>query len=157
MVMKRKQSAHSVCIVPKRTIVAKKPVTKSDLSEEIKLIKKLNDAMEEEIKKSDDTIAQLEKKEKKYLETIKTLEDRVQNLKSPKLSKSSDCQTFTNDIQIPCNICIYIATCEEELNWHKDYEQDIQTDLFFETDFPCVLCGKWCRSEADLAYKPEEA
>ena len=76
------------------------------------------------------------------------MEDGVQNLKSPKLSKSSDCQTFTNDIQIPCNICIYIATCEEELN----YEHDIQTDLFFETDFLCDLCGKWCRSEADLAY-----
>ena len=152
MVLKRKQSAHMACIVPKKTNVAKKPATKADLSEEIKLIKTLNDAMEEEIKRSDNTIAILEIKEKKYLETIKTLQETVQNLKSPSPSKSSDCQTFSDDLQIPCNVCIYVATCEEELNWHKDYDHDISTDLYFETDFPCDICGKWCRTEADHTH-----
>ena len=50
-------------------------------------------------------------------------------------SKCSESQTLAEDIQIPCNVCIYIATCEEDLNWHKDYDHDIQTDLYFETDF----------------------
>ena len=39
--------------------------------EEIKLIKKLNDAKEEEIKDSDEKIAILEEREKKILEAIK--------------------------------------------------------------------------------------
>ena len=63
MVMKRKQSTHTSCIVPKKTIAPRKPPTKADVCDELKLVKKLNDAMEEEIKKSDDTITQLEKKE----------------------------------------------------------------------------------------------
>ena len=51
-----------------------------------------------------------------------------------------------------CKYCIYIATCEEELNWHIDDEHNIQTDPYFETDFPCEICGKYCRTEADLTY-----
>ena len=51
---------------------------------------------------------------------------------------------------IPCRICIYVASCEEELNWHIEDEHDIKTD--FETDFPCDICGKWRRTEGDLTY-----
>ena len=74
MVLKRKQSAHSVCIEKKKVILPRKPPNKADLVEEIKLIKKLNDAMEEEIKDSDDKIAILEEREKKNLEAIKELQ-----------------------------------------------------------------------------------
>ena len=77
---------------------------------------------------------------------------QFQNLKSPSPSKSTDCQTFSDDLQIPCNVCIYVATCEEELNWHKDYDHDITSELYFETDFPCDICGKWCRTEADRTH-----
>ena len=66
MILKRKQSAHSVCIIPKKTTLPKKAPTKQDLCEELKLIKKLNDAMEEEIKT-------LEEKDKTNLEVIKKL------------------------------------------------------------------------------------
>ena len=97
MVLKRKQSAHSVCIVPKKTNVpVKKSVTKADLCEEIKGLKQINDAMEEDIKNSDETIANLIKKEDTYLETIKELEEKIKNVKLPSLSKSSDCQTISD-------------------------------------------------------------
>ena len=33
-----------------------------------------------------------------------------------------------------------------------DDEHDIQTDLYYETDFPCDICGKFCRTEEDLTY-----
>ena len=33
-----------------------------------------------------------------------------------------------------------------------DNDHDIKIDMYFETDFPCEICGKWCRSEADLTY-----
>ena len=76
MVLKRKQSAHSVCIVPKKINVTKKPLTTADLVEEIKAMKQINDTMEEDIKDSDVTIAMLKMKEKTYLETIKVLEEK---------------------------------------------------------------------------------
>ena len=71
-------------------------------------------------------------------------------MKLPSLSKSSDCQTISDETQIPCNICLYVATCEEELNWHMDYEHEITTDLYFETEFLCDICAKFCRTKADL-------
>ena len=77
-IFKRKQSAHSVCIVPKKTNVpVKKSVTKADLCEEIKGLKQINDAMEEDIKDSDETVANLKKKEDAYLATIKELEEKL--------------------------------------------------------------------------------
>jgi hypothetical protein len=33
-----------------------------------------------------------------------------------------------------------------------DDAHDINTDLQYETDFPCDICAKWCRTEADLTY-----
>jgi hypothetical protein len=56
------------------------------------------------------------------------------------------------DINIPCNKCIYIATCEEELNWHMGEEHNLPSDSYFNTDFACGVCGKCCRSEQDLNY-----
>ena len=31
-------------------------------------------------------------------------------------------------------------------------DHDIQMDPFFDSDFPCDICGKLCRSESDLEY-----
>ena len=90
MVLKRKQSAHSACIVPKKTNVPKKPLTKADLVEEIKVMKQINDAMEEDIKTSEDEIAMLKKKEDIYLATIKKLEETV------KICNRQACQSHQN-------------------------------------------------------------
>ena len=159
MVLKRKQSAHSVCIEKKKVILPRKPPNKADLVEEIKLIKKLNDAMEEEIKDSDNKIAILEEREKKNLKAIQELQKMVEELKAPHHGESlnppgpqqsSECQTYTENIQILCNVCIHVATCEEELNWHMGDEHDLPSDSYFDTDFSCEICGKWCRSASDL-------
>ena len=48
----------------------KKPLTKAGLVEEIKGMKQIYDAMEEDIKNSDDIIAMLMKKENTYLATM---------------------------------------------------------------------------------------
>ena len=60
---------------------------------------------------------------------------------SPKSNSDLETQTLLDpgdsDLQIPCRICIYVATCEEEFNWHMDDEYGIKTDMYFETDCPC--------------------
>ena len=87
------------------------------------------------------------------------MEERFENLRReafPKAESEFETQTSLDPrdpaLQIPCRICIYVATCEEEINWHLDDEHDVKTDMYFETDFPCEICGKWCRSEADLTF-----
>ena len=122
-------------------------------------MQELNDALLEEVKNNEEAIKILEEKERKYLKTIKSLEDTVVNLKMVATHTSkSDSETQTSsdpgdpEVQIPCRICLHVASCEEELNWHMDDAHDLKTDMYFETDFPCETCGKWCRSEADLNY-----
>ena len=91
----------------------------------------------------------LEDKEKKYLETITRLEASVENLRretSPKAKSDFQTQTSLDPgdpaLQIPCRICLHVATCEEELNWHLFDEHDMQTDMYFETVFLCETCRK---------------
>ena len=133
--------------------------TKSDMLAKMETMQQLNDALLEEVKNNEEAIAILEGKEKKYEEAIKSLEERVKNLKSETSLKSQvdlETQTSSNpgdtEPQIPCRLCIYVATCEEQLNWHMDDEHDLNTDMYYETDFPCEICGKWCRTGADLTY-----
>ena len=60
--------------------------------------KTANDVLEEEIQNSDATIAILENKEKKYLETIKTLEKRDLEMKKPSQSSVAvESQTYTGN------------------------------------------------------------
>ena len=74
-------------------------------------------------------------KEKKHLEAIDTLKFLVLKLREERASTSSECQTFFEDIRIPCNYCIYNATCEEDLNWHMRDEHEVSSDLYLDTDF----------------------
>ena len=122
-------------------------------------MKQLNNTLLEEVKDNEEAIVILEGKEKKHIASIKSLEERREKLKreiSPKSNSDLGTQTsldpLNSELQIPCRICIYVATCEEELSWHIEDEHDIKTDMHFETDFPCEICGKWCRTDADLTY-----
>ena len=143
-----------------KVFAPKKPETKSDLLDNMELTKQLNDALLEEVKNNEDAIVILEGKEKKHLAVIKSLEERIEKLKReifPKSNSELGTQTSVDacnsELHIPCTICIYVASCEEELNWHVEDEHDIKTDMYsFETDFPCEICGKWCRTQADLTY-----
>ena len=89
-------------------------LTKDDL----KLTKDLNDALLEEVQNNEKAIELLKEKEKKHLDAIDTLKLEIATYKEERESASSECQTFLEDIRIPCQYCIYNATCEEELNWH---------------------------------------
>ena len=142
MVLKRKINAHAVCISPKNMHVPKKPLTKADLNSELKLTKDdlkltkdLNDALLEEVQNNEKAIEILKEKEKKHLEAIDTLKFLVLKLREERASTSSECQTFFEDIRIPCNYCIYNATCEEDLNWHMRDEHEVSSDLYLDTDF----------------------
>ena len=67
MIGKRKLNTHTFCIDQKKNaITPKKPPTKAEISNELKVIKKLNVALEEE--------------NKKYVEKIKGLEEKVKAL-----------------------------------------------------------------------------
>ena len=112
-------------------------------------MKQLNAALLEEVKNNEEAI--WEGKENEYIEAIKILEEKVENLRRETSSKANrDLETQTSldpeetELQLPCRICIYLATCEEELSWHMDDEHALNTDM----DFPCEICGKWCRTEA---------
>ena len=73
----------------------------------------------------------------------------------PKTSTAStDTQTSADDedsVLISCNLCIYAATCEEELTWHMGEDHGKDTN-YFDSGFHCDICGKWCRSDEDLAH-----
>ena len=134
----------------------------SDMVAKMETMQELNDALLEEVKNNEEAIAILEGKEKKYQEAIKSLEERVKNLKSETPLKSQvdlETQTSSNpgdtEPQIPCRLCIYVATCEEQLNWHMDDEHDLNTVMYFGSDFPCEICGKWCRTGVVKSVHPK--
>ena len=69
---------------------------------------------------------------------------------------TTESQTLSKDINIHCNKCVFIATCEEELNWHMYDVHDLQFDSYFETEVSCDDCGRWCKSEVDLKRHHQE-
>ena len=44
----------------------------------------------------------------------------------------------------------FLASSEDELNYHMGEEHDKDFISYFETDFPCSVCDRWCRSEKEL-------
>ena len=80
-----------------------------DANDNLKLNKELNDALLEEVKDNEKAIKILKGKEKKHLESIKSLQAKVEKLQIEKSLNSTECQTILEDINIPCNKSIYIA------------------------------------------------
>ena len=70
------------------------------------LLKKLNDALLEEVKANEKAIENLKKKEKKYLEDIKDLKQRLE--KGKKTTANAGCQTDDADILF-CEECEFPA------------------------------------------------
>ena len=121
MVVKRKISTHADCIEPKKTNGQKKPPTKADLQQDLKLTKddlkmtkELNDALLEEVKQNEEKMEALENKDKKNKDIIALLEEKV---KSPeKNNPGSKKQTFVqagsqteDDDILFCQECEYPA------------------------------------------------
>ena len=59
------------------------------------------------------------------IKTIKKLEVNAELIQqSYKVKASKEAQTFSDEILICCNECLFTATCEEELNYHMWTEHD---------------------------------
>ena len=91
MVLKRKISAHAICIDQKMTSGPKKPPTKAEIQEDLKMTKstlkmtkELNDALLEEVKDNEAKLEALEKRNKKNDNIIAILEERVKYLENKK-------------------------------------------------------------------------
>ena len=131
--------------IKSRAVIEKKPPLKSEIIAQFKVLQVEHDTLKHENNKN--------------LMIIKKLEEKLsvlQQQKSPSLSGiSQELQTYSSDIQICCNVCIYIATCEEELNWHMSEAHDLSSDHFDQDNF-CDICERLCKTESDLfAHKKE--
>ena len=85
-------------------------------------MKQLNGALLEEFKNDEEAILILEGTENEYIEAIKILEEKVENMRREASSKANgDLETQISldhgetELQLSFRICIYVATCEEEL------------------------------------------
>jgi hypothetical protein len=125
------------------------------MKSKMKLTNELNDALLEEVKENEEAIKILRGKEKKHLETIKRLEENMAKIKKENVIKSSECQTFSEQVQIPCNECIHVSSCEEEFSWHMEQEHDDQSgESHFNKEFYCDICSRWFDTE--LKDKPQK-
>ena len=84
-------------------------------SEDVNLLKQLNDALLEEVKDNEKTIEALKKKEKKYEDVIKDL--KLKEDKSKQNTKDAGCQTNDSDL-IFCEECEFPAETLYELGEH---------------------------------------
>ena len=101
----------------------------------------------------------LEAENKKNVDTIKKLEMQVcsNGMTKPIVDMNSQsCQTFFDDILISCNLCIFVATCEEELNYHMYDGHDLSDDSHFDRVDYCKICRRWCNNENELKIHMEE-
>ena len=112
MVAKRKMNSHTLCIDPKKNLATlKKPPTKADLANEVKMMKKLNEALEEENKQN--------------LNRIKTLEERLVLFENERNSsdksikkKSADKHCQTESELVFCYECEFPADDFHDLGEH---------------------------------------
>jgi hypothetical protein len=117
-------------------VSGKKPPIKSDLLVQVKALQKENDDLKAE--------------KVKNVITIKNLEAKVLLQNPTPAMSSTGSQTYYKEIQICCNVCIYVAKCEEELNWHVGYEHDQTDDSYFDKDFYCDICSRWFEQEDEM-------
>ena len=117
-------------------------------------VSKISDAKKKALNKNE-LIVQYKALEKSYEELFKENENNMQRIKvlemqlTPTVSKSQECQTKneTEYVEISCTECIFLASCEDELNYHMGEEHDKDFISYFESEFPCSVCDRWCRTE----------
>ena len=88
------------------------------------------------------------------VEKIHFLEDKIKDLEVKKSkknnSKTKTSQTSMSDkAMYPCKICIYTATCEEEIKLHLEEEHGY-TGFYADDSIPCKHCDKLLDSEYEL-------
>ena len=93
--------------------------------------------------------------EVKHANLVKENERNVQEIarlkkqKSPTLSKDQECQTKAEGeyVEISCTECIFLASCEDELNWPMGEDHGKDYISYLESDYPCSVCDRWCKNE----------
>ena len=93
------------------------PKTKIELLEEMHLLKELNEALLEEVKSNEETIANLENKERKFVEAIKALEDKIKKEKPLELVDKGN-QADDNAVPLFCEECDYPSETLYDLGEH---------------------------------------
>ena len=120
-----------------RVVTEKKPPLKSEVIAKFKALQIEFDTLKRENEKN--------------LSVIQNLEEKVTVLQNDSVVLSSKgVQTFSSEIWISCNICIYEATCEEELNWHVSQDHDQSDESYFDKEFYCDVCSRWFDKDSDM-------
>ena len=120
-VIKRKPSLHAVCIDPKKKNALKKPLTKKELEQENKALKRINEALEEENKINNDK--------------IKSLQEEVLALLNPKSIEAVQTGTQADDEDLLfCEECEFPAETLYKLGEHTG---EFHTGL----RIPCDFCS----------------
>ena len=115
--------------------------TKAELLEELYLLKELNEALLEEVKSNEENIANLEKKEKKYVEAIRALEDEIKQKPLELLTKG--CQTDDNAVPLFCEECDYPSETLYDLGEHMgEFHSGLR--------IPCNICSDILSSNQSL-------
>ena len=107
-------------------------------------MKQLNDALLEEVKNNKEAILILEGKGNEYIEAIKILEEKIENLGRETSSKANgalETQTSLDPgetkLQLPCRICIYGWDAPGGTSLYKDVH--ICPQNLFSLHFPLNL------------------
>ena len=115
----------------------KKVLTKIELTLEYKALEK---KYEELIIEKDNLLNKIAVMEKVGKDIVTTAEQESQT------------KPNSQYVEISCTECIFLASCEDELNYHMGEEHDRDFISYFESDFPCSVCDRWCKSEKDLNH-----
>jgi hypothetical protein len=102
-----------------KIISDKRPPLKTEILEKLTALKETYDALDCENKKN--------------INLIKCFQEEITLLKNQKSTSNKGMkgsQTFTPYFQICCNICIYVATCKKELNWHMGEDHVLFNDSY---------------------------
>ena len=128
MIGKRKLNTHTFCIDQKKNaITPKKPPTKAEISNELKVIKKLNIALEEE--------------NKKYVDKIKGLEEKVKALEKQNISSKVTIEKnyATNYCQTESEGIVFYYECEFPADDYHDLGEHM---LEFHFVGNCEVCDE---------------
>ena len=92
---------------------------------------------------------------KKNLKTIDELKATVARLEMEgvdKIKVVAETHTEHEFIEIPCNECVYMASCQEELDFHLENDHDHEESEEPESPDPntCNICGKRNKNKGEL-------
>ena len=104
-------------------------------------------------------LMQLKSVQEKYDVLLKEnteLKEKVKSMEvikqQKKLTTCVESQTEWEFQEFPCQYCVYLASCVEELNWHLENDHDMEEQEESEVPSPntCKICGKKNKNKGEL-------